>query len=85
MSKPYKGSIHNWKRRFFGKDFVIVGIPRSHPDFVDWIITSKVIRMEKTDPYTNGRDGFYTYGIETQNSHYELVGEEQAKEIPCPR
>lgn len=84
MSKPYKGSISNWKRRHQGDKYSIVGIPHSHPDFEGWIWTSEVVKMEKTNPYTNGRDGYFTYEVETKNSHYELIGEEADKEIPCP-
>lgn len=82
--KPCKGSIHNWKRRFVPGGFVIVGEPHGHPDFQNWIITSLVQKMEPTDPYTNGRDGYFTYEVTTLNSFYELVGEELPEEIPCP-
>jgi hypothetical protein len=77
MSKPYKGNIIEWKRRHFDDGYCIIGIPQGHPDFQDWIRTSRVLKEEKIN------EGHETL-IETQNSEYILVGGERDTEIPCP-
>jgi hypothetical protein len=75
--KPYKGEIHNWRKvscNFdgwpappFGAEgyFFIKGKPVGHPKFINWIVTSRVISIDK--------DGM----CETLNSMYKLVGNEQ--------
>jgi hypothetical protein len=64
--KPYKGKIRNWCKRQFLNGFCISGIPVGHPDFEDWLHTSKVVYM---DDYSNQ--------IETLNSRYDLIGPER--------
>lgn len=75
--KPFKGEIHNWRRRIFDKSidpvykntlgYIIVGIPHGHPDFVNHIYTSAVVKHEGDT-------------VETMNSRYKLVGPEQTTE-----
>jgi len=68
MKKPHKGEIHSW---FIWKSpksnkYVIFGHPVGHPDFVNsnWIRTSAVVnRIDNV--------------VETENSFYTLVGDEQ--------
>ncbi len=65
MSKPFKGEIHQWSiLRYSEKRYSIFGKPVGHPKFVHWIRTSPVVN----------RDGNL---VETENSFYKLVGEEQ--------
>ena len=63
--KPYKGEIHSWSiLQHNPKVYSIYGRPVGHPSFVNWIRTSPVIE----------RNGDM---VETHNSRYKLVGEEQ--------
>lgn len=74
--KPFKGYIHSWEKIYFNKDehpyakdslgYVIYGYPTHHPDFSNWIRTSAVVKHEDNV-------------IETLNSKYHLVGEENKK------
>ena len=82
MNKPYKGEITNWKRRYYPDgDYCIVGIPHRHPQFKDWIITSPVIKFNMK-PFSGKL--YCVIEIDTKNSRYDLIGEEQKDEIPCP-
>lgn len=75
--KPFKGKIYHWNKRTFDKDsaekfygedcglgYVIEGYRTDPPKFGSWFHTSWVVKH-----FENGM-------IETRNSHYELVGEE---------
>jgi len=69
-NKPFKGEIHNWfiLRHPILKDglgFKIGGKPVGHPTFINWFLSSEVVKWSE-----DGR-------IETLNSVYQLVGEEQ--------
>lgn len=71
-NKPYRGEIHEWKRKYFPKDiweeykpslgYCIYGIPIGHPQFVNYILTSAVVDYDET-----------TGEVETINSIYKLV------------
>jgi len=61
MDKPYKGRIDNWYKREYADGFIIVGIPVGHPKFVDFIYTSKVVKLDEE----NNK-------VETMNSLYDL-------------
>lgn len=63
--KAYKGEIHDWKWVRFLDGDCIKGRPVGHPDFVGWIITSKVVSLDRK-----------TGMLETQNSRYKLIGKE---------
>jgi hypothetical protein len=65
VMKDFKGYIHRWRKRHFADGFIITGIPRGHPDFKDWIHTSKVIYLDE-----------YDNTVETMNSRYQLIGTE---------
>lgn len=78
MSKPFKGEIHLWHKRYFDPKewarqypadptvlgYSIAGTPVGHPVFQGWLCTSPVIAQEGNE-------------IETLNSRYTLVGEER--------
>ena len=72
MSKPYKGGISDWEIMFYPQyklaypdtnGVICRGKPQGHPDFVNWIRTSQVLKInpERTQ-------------IETENSIYDLIG-----------
>lgn len=68
--KPCKGEVHNWsaiRHPLFkeGLGYCILGEPHNHPSFHNWIRTSEVIKHNKE-----------TGEIETLNSLYKLIGEE---------
>lgn len=76
-TKPFKGYIRHWARRYFDKSwfadnipeanlgYIVTGIPQGHPEFKNWMRTSAVVYFDE-----------YTNEIETLNSRYILVGEE---------
>jgi hypothetical protein len=79
-NKPYRGEIHEWKRRHFDEvlfpnlghtlGYVIVGIPINHPTLTNWIITSAVVDYDET-----------TGELETINSIYKLVPARMTKAV----
>lgn len=69
--KPYKGEIHSWRKVEFVDGFIIMGKPIGHPQFVNWIRTSKVEFMKDSDGY---------WEVETLNSRYHLPYCEKADE-----
>lgn len=68
--KPYRGEIHEWERKYFDKikdfphtlGYIIRGIPKGHPEFTGFILTSAVVDYDET-----------TGELETLNSIYKLV------------
>lgn len=63
--KPFKGEIHNWSTLRHTKElYSIFGKPIDHPTIFNWIRTSPVVKREGDM-------------VETENSLYRLVGEEQ--------
>jgi hypothetical protein len=80
--KPFKGQISNWKiRTGYEGTRHVVGIPHGHPEFEDWIITSPVINTTEKPRH---RDEDCIFMLTTKNSQYDLLGEEQEQEVPCP-
>lgn len=77
MSKPFKGSIHNWRRTrrpyWPAAWYVIIGEPRGHPKFSGWIRTSLVQKETIEDAGIT---------VETLNSIYFLVGPEVIHDVP---
>lgn len=86
MSNPYKGEIHDWHMIRSGTGVVVLGRPVGHPEFINWIKTSLVVRHEIGE-------GDQPDFIETLNSRYKLVGPElslsevtaKLKQIASPR
>lgn len=66
--KPYKGEIHHWRRVKTSDGYFITGQPHNHPEFIDWIKTSRVVKFNAA-----------LLEIETLNSRYRLIG----KEVIC--
>jgi hypothetical protein len=64
MEKPHRGAIKNWRRKYFGSGYVIIG------EFVDNAgkrkSTSYVLRHDEV-----------TGEIETLNNRYTLLGQEK--------
>lgn len=65
MSKPYRGEIHDWAFLFHPEigGMSIFGRSVGHPRIINWIRTSPIV----------SRVGDM---VETKNSIYRLVGEE---------
>jgi hypothetical protein len=69
-NKPYQGEIHEWERKYFDREetfsnslgYKIYGIPKNHPFYINWILTSAVVDYDET-----------TGIVETLNSTYKLV------------
>lgn len=61
-NKPYKGTIKDAIVRdcIGGLGYLVVGTPIGHPDFVDWLHTSFVVKREGNE-------------IETNNSRYTVI------------
>jgi len=80
--KPFKGQISSWKiRTGYEGTRHVVGIPHGHPEFEDWIVTSQIVDITEK-PRHRGEDRVFM--LTTENSQYDLLGEEQEHEVRCP-
>jgi len=75
--KPLKGEIHDWEIMYYPKEmfrdeqgefpknlgYLIRGVPHGHPNFVDYVRTSPIVKHDRS-----------TGEVETLNSRYLLVG-----------
>jgi hypothetical protein len=72
-SKPFRGELHDWAiLRHREGLYSIFGRPVGHPHFVNWIRTSPVVSLVGNL-------------VETQNSFYSLIGEENDFETAFAR